>query len=69
MLLAPNVVVHDPETDLAKISSERLRAHGWPAAAIELMDKARSIYGASVPEVSVPEPVPAQSDLASTPKP
>jgi hypothetical protein len=27
--LANNLVVHDPEVNLGKINSTRLRAHGW----------------------------------------
>jgi hypothetical protein len=27
--LADNIVVHDPEVNLGKINSTRLRAHGW----------------------------------------
>lgn len=29
MRLANNLVVHDPEVNLGKINSTRLRAHGW----------------------------------------
>jgi hypothetical protein len=38
MLLAPNVVVHDPETNFAKINSNRLRENGWPQVAVESMN-------------------------------
>jgi hypothetical protein len=36
MLLAPNVFAWEPDTDRSKITPERLRAHGWPEAAIEM---------------------------------
>jgi hypothetical protein len=47
MLIAPNVVAHDPEKDLTKIDSNRLRQDGWPAGAIEFLDKLNS--GPSLP--------------------
>jgi hypothetical protein len=39
MWLAPNVIAHDPETDLSKITPERLLAHGWPDAAIKILQQ------------------------------
>jgi hypothetical protein len=54
MLLAPNVVVHDPETDLTKIDSKRLRSHGWPAGA-EFLDKVRSRPSLPVPDLDALE--------------
>jgi hypothetical protein len=35
MNIAKNVAAHEAEPDLAKIDSERLKAHGWPAAAVQ----------------------------------
>jgi hypothetical protein len=42
MLRARNVVVHDPETDPAKISASRLQLHGWPAAVVQYFESIRS---------------------------
>jgi hypothetical protein len=42
MLIAPNVVVHDPETDLAKVNSKRLREHGWPASVVQAIENTES---------------------------
>jgi hypothetical protein len=53
MFLAKNVVVHDPEIDLAKIDSKRMQAHGWPKAAVDFIDLARS--AAPVPNLEVLE--------------
>jgi hypothetical protein len=50
MLIAPNVVAHDPEKDLTKIDSNRLRQHGWPASAIEFLDKVHSGHSLPVPD-------------------
>jgi hypothetical protein len=53
MFLAKNVVVHDPETDLAKIDAHRMQVHGWSKVAVDLVDEARS--GPSVPDLEALE--------------
>jgi hypothetical protein len=50
MLIAPNVVAHDPERDLTKIDSNRLRQDGWPTGAIEFLHKLHSGPGLPVPD-------------------
>ena len=59
MILAKNVVVHDPETDLAKIDSQRMQDHGWPKAAADFVGEGRPIP--SVPDVEVLEAIVRES--------
>ena len=47
VLIAPNVVVHDPETDSTKINSERLRSHDWPKVVVAYFERERSGGGPS----------------------
>lgn len=35
MRLTDNVIVHDPEISIARIDSERLRAHGWSEEVVQ----------------------------------
>jgi hypothetical protein len=62
MLLAKNVVVHDPETDLVKIDRERMQANGWPLTVADFVDKARS--ESSVPALKVLEEAVRESAAA-----
>jgi hypothetical protein len=47
MLLAPNVFAWEPETDRSKITPERLRAHGWPEAAVEMLLRRKALLSGS----------------------
>jgi hypothetical protein len=61
MRLAPNVVVHDPETNFAKIDSERLRAHGWAEVVVGSMNNHMPFPGLETLEAAAGESEPRGS--------